>query len=244
MKRCALLLPALLALPACRETPPPAGKTTSAAAPPVTATAAPSASAKVEPPPKPRKTWSFDKDRSEEPPAGFDFFASGGKPGKWVVKPEPLAPSAPNVLAQLDEDRTPDRVAMAIAKEPVLKDASVSVRCRTISGKVEQSCGVVLRFADEKNYYLARLSALDREVSLFAVRDGKRRALGGWKGATVGTAWHVLELSAVEEQLRVSWDGTEVWAAKDTSHVDAGRAGVWTRADAVTTFDDLTITGL
>lgn len=240
MKPRLLLLPALLALPACREAPPAPSKTTSAPALAPTATARASA----EPLPKPRKTWSFDKDRTDDPPAGFDFFKTSGKAGKWLVKPEPAAPSAPNVLAQLDDDRTPDRAAMAVAREPSLRDAVVSVRCRTVSGKVEQACGVVLRFTDEKNYYLARVNALDKDVNLYAVRDGKRRALGGWKGATIGTVWHELKLSAQEEQLEVYWDGTRVWEAKDTSLVDAGRAGVWTRADSVTQFDDLTVTGL
>jgi hypothetical protein len=243
MSRRLLLLPALLVLPACRETPPPPSKTTSAPAT-VTATAAPTASASAEPPPKPKKIWSFDKERTEDPPAGFDFFKTGGKAGKWIVKAEPVAPTAPNVLAQLDDDRTPERVALAVAREPVLRDAVVSVRCRTVSGKVEQACGVVLRFTDEKNYYLARVNALDKDVALYAVRDGKRKALGGWKGATIGSVWHELKLEAREEQLRVSWDGTQVWEAKDTSLVDAGRAGVWTRADSVTEFDDLTISAL
>src|SRR5262245_4975914 len=35
------------------------------------------------------QVFSFDKDKPDEAPAGFDFAASAGKPGKWQVKAEP-----------------------------------------------------------------------------------------------------------------------------------------------------------
>jgi hypothetical protein len=257
MIRRTLLLASTLALaltPACRETPP-AGATTGGPAPAATtaapalatatatATATASASASAAPVAQTR-TWSFDKDKADEPPAGFEFFKTGGKAGKWIVKSDPSAPSAPNVLAQLDGDKTDGRFATAIAAEAPVRDARVSVRCKPISGKVDQSCGVVVRFKDEKNYYLARANALEKDVNLYVVKDGKRASLGGWKGANFGDAWHEIRLEARGDHLELSWDGTRVFEARDTTHPEAGRVGVWIKADSVTHFDELALTPL
>src|SRR5881409_1216326 len=53
------------------------------------------------------ETWNFDADPVNAPPPGFSFGRTGkGKPGRWVVQAEKDAPSAGNVLAQLDTDST------------------------------------------------------------------------------------------------------------------------------------------
>jgi hypothetical protein len=187
------------------------------------------------------QSWSFDKDKADEAPASFEFSASAGKPGKWVVKADPAAPSAPNVLAQLDADKTDTRFLTAVLAEPTLRDGRVSVRCRPVSGKVEQACGLVARFKDAKNYYVARANALDKDVNLYVVKDGKRTLVGGTKGGPFGDGWHELRLEAKGEHFEVFWDGARVYTGDDKTFPDAGRVGLWTRADSVTYFDELTV---
>ncbi|MFT3768599.1 MAG: hypothetical protein QM820_24395 [Minicystis sp.] len=264
MKRL-LLLSALAILAGCRETPPSGGNTgtgtpaprpettaatptatatataTSSAAPGATGTASAAATAAAA---GPTRTWSFDKDKADGAPAGFDLVSTGGKAGKWLVKAESVAPTAPNVLAQLDTDKAEGRVTAAIAGDSAAKDARVAVRCKLVSGKVDQSCGVVVRYKDEKNYYLARVNGLEKDVNLYVVKDGKRTSLGGWKGATIGEAWHEIRVDAKGDHLELYWDGTRVFEANDKSFPDAGRAGVWVRADSVTYFDELAVTPL
>jgi hypothetical protein len=196
------------------------------------------------PGPAPAHVASFDKDKPDEAPAGFEFAASAGKPGKWRVKADPGAPSGPNVLAQLDADKTDARFLTAVSADPSLRDARVSVRCKPVSGKVDQACGVVLRFKDAKNYYVARANALEKNVNLYVVKDGKRTLVGGWNGATFGDAWHELRADAKSDHFEVYWDGTRVYEADDKTHPDAGRAGLWTKADSVTYFDDFSVTPL
>jgi hypothetical protein len=258
MKLRALCLIAPLALAACRDKPPAGGAAAPASAAATTASAAasatPAASASAVPSAAPTateapaagptRTWSFDKDKADAPPAGFDFFKTGGKAGKWLVKADPGAPSAPNVLAQLDGDKTDLRFATAVAVEPSLRDARVSVRCKMISGKVDQACGVVLRFKDEKNYYVGRVNALEKNVNLYVVKDGKRSLLGGWSGATIADTWHEIRLEAKGAELGLFWDGTKIYETNDKTHADAGRAGLWIKADSVTYFDEFAVTPL
>ncbi len=189
------------------------------------------------------RTWSFDADKPGAPPTGFELAAGAGKPGKWLVQAEAGGPSAPNVLAQLDGDRTAERFLTAVAAEPSVRDGRASVRCQLVSGKIDQACGLVIRFKDAKSYYVARASAVEKDVNLYVIKDGKRRLLGGAKGA-IAAGWHELRIDARGDHFEVLWDGGRVYAGDDKTFPDAGRVGVWTRADSVTYFDDLSVTPL
>lgn len=185
-------------------------------------------------------TWNFDTDKAGGPPIGFSFGRTGsGKPGTWVVKPESGAPSGENVLAQIDTDSTDLRFPIAIADEASLRDVRLSVRCKPVAGSVDQACGIVFRYRDENNYYLTRANALENNVRLYTVKDGHRKQLEGWNGAVTGKAWHELRVDARGDHVEVYWDGKKVIDGKDRTFPDAGKVGVWTKADSVTYFDDL-----
>lgn len=48
----------------------------------------------------------------------------------------------------------------------------------------------------------------------------------------------------MKEHTEVYWDGKKVIDGKDRTFPDAGKVGVWTKADSVTSFDDLSATAL
>ena len=102
---------------------------------------------------EPARLFAFDADQAGNPPGGFTFGRTGnGQPGKWAVRAEGDAPSAPNVLAQLDADDTNYRFPCAVADGVSLADLRLSARCKLISGTVDQACGLVFRYRDENNY--------------------------------------------------------------------------------------------
>jgi len=186
------------------------------------------------------ETWNFDAYPVNAPPPGFSFGRTGkGKEGRWVVQAEKDAPSAGNVLAQLDTDTTDYRFPVAVANEPKLGDVSLSVRCKPVSGRVDQACGVVFRYQDENNYYLTRANALEDNVNLYYVKDGKRRQITGWRGKVTSGSWHQLGVEARGDHFVVSFDGNKVIDAHDSTFSQPGKVGVWTKADSVTYFDDL-----
>lgn len=189
--------------------------------------------------------WSFDADKPDAPPAGFSFGRTGsGKVGTWVVKADPDAPSKPHVLAQIDADGTDDRFPVAVANEPSLRDVRLSVKCNPVSGRVDQACGLVFRYRDENNYYLVRANALENNVRLYYVKDGNRKQLEGWNGPVTSKAWHDLRVEARGDRFEVHWDGKKVIEGHDRTFPDAGKVGVWTKADSVTFFDDLAVAPL
>lgn len=190
-------------------------------------------------------SWTFDTDKPEAPPAGFSFGRTGsGNAGRWVVVGAADAPSKPNVLAQLDTDSTDDRYPVAVADAASFKDVKLSVSCKPISGKVDQGCGLVWRYKDANNYYVTRANALEDNVRLYYVKDGKRRQFASWSGKVASNVWHKLRVEARGDRFAVYFDEQKVMEEKDSTFSEAGRVGVWTKADSVIQFDDLSAAAL
>ncbi len=187
------------------------------------------------------KTWGFDSDTPETPPAGFAFGRTGhGREGRWVVRAEKDAPSAPNVLAQVDGDDTDNRFPVAFTG-PELKNLRLSVKCIPVSGKIDQACGIVFRLKDADNYYVTRSNALEDNVRLYHVVKGSRRQFASWDGKVASGMWHELAVEANGDHLQVFFNGKKVIDAYDTTFTEAGKFGLWTKADSVTYFDDLSV---
>jgi hypothetical protein len=189
--------------------------------------------------------WTFDSMTVGEPPRDFLFGRTGdGRPGRWIVQGAENAPSRPNVLVQSDTDRTSDRFPIAVAEHLTLRDLALSVRCKTISGKVDQACGLVFRYRDENNYLVTRANSLEDNVRLYYVKDGRRREIASWRGTVTRGEWHTLAVRAFGDRIEVSWDGKPVILKQDDTFKEVGRVGVWLKADSYTEYDDLTVTPL
>jgi hypothetical protein len=191
------------------------------------------------------RTWDFRGDAPNAPPSGFSFGRTGqGREGKWLVLVDASAPSGDHVLAQTDADGTDYRFPVAVADGLALGDLRLEVRCKPVAGKVDEACGLVFRFQDADNYYVARANALEDNVNLYRVVKGQRRQIEGWRGKVTANAWHALAVEARGDRLQVFWEGKRVIDARDGTFQDAGRVGVWTKADSVTYFGALAATPL
>jgi hypothetical protein len=193
----------------------------------------------------PPSTWNFQGDKVDVPPAGFTFGRTGsGRAGKWVVLVDGTAPAGDHVLAQVDTDDTDNRFPFAVANAPVLKDVRVEVRCKAVSGRTDEACGLVFRFQDENNYYVTRANALEDNVRLYHVVKGQRRQIAGWDGKVAPGVWHTLAIEARGDKLKVIWNGKTIIETTDGTLSQAGKIGMWTKADSVTYFDALAVTPL
>jgi len=189
-------------------------------------------------------TFRFDGDTVDQPPRGFEFGRTGGGAlGRWVVRAETDAPSAPHVLAQVDSDKTDYRFPVAFTG-PALADLRLSVKCKPVSGRVDQGCGVVFRLKDADNYYVARANALEDNVRLYHVVRGRRVQFAGWNGAVKSGVWHELAVEARGDHFVVFFDGKAVIDAHDKALTEAGKFGLWTKADSIIYFDDVVATPL
>jgi len=176
----------------------------------------------------------------EGEPLSFDTALTGkGGPVRWELLQDASAPNGPTVFAETSGDRTDYHFPLAILKGFEAKDVEVKVRFKPVSGKVDQAAGLVVRLRDPDNYYIARANALEDNVRLYKVVDGKRQQFAGVDAKVPAGKWQELGLRVEGDRLTVSLDGKELFTATDRTFVEAGRVGLWTKADSLTHFDDL-----
>jgi len=187
----------------------------------------------------------FEKFAAGAAPAGFTSHLTGqGTAGKWEIRADSTAPGGPKVLAQISTDATDYRFPVLVYDAFTARDVEVSVACKAVAGKVDQACGVVARFADKNNYYIARANALENNVRLYHVVAGRRVQFAGTNHAVTSGQWHTLALEIKGAHFRVSFDGKLLFEADDKTFAGAGKAGVWTKADSVTHFDNFSAVSL
>lgn len=197
-----------------------------------------------------RRVIDFESDNVGGPPAMFSFGLTGsGRPGVWVVRKEEGTPDRGKVLAQTDADRTSFRFPVAVLNDVSAKDVDISVRFRPVSGGVDQAAGLVWRYQDANNYYIVRANALEGNVVLYKVQNGKRSDLPvkgsgrtyGKKAHVPKDAWSQMGVTVRGPLFTVSLNGQGLYQVEDTTFSGAGKVGIWTKADSVTYFDDLTV---
>ena len=184
----------------------------------------------------------FDTAEVGKLPADFSTaLTGGGGPVSWVVKEEPSAPSGGKVLAQTSTDTTDYRFPLCVYEKVTAKDVEVAVRFKAVSGKVDQAAGLMVRFQDKDNYYITRANALEDNVRLYKVVGGSRKQFAGTKAKVSSGEWHVLKLAVKGNHFQIHFDDKLLFEADDDTFKDAGKVGLWTKADSVTYFDNLTI---
>lgn len=195
--------------------------------------------------------YNFDNDSTGQLPAKFHAALTGkGAAGVWEVKSDSNAPSQPNVLAQTSPDKTSYRFPLAIADEGSFRDLDLSVKFKPISGQVDQAAGLVWRLKDANNYYIVRANALENNVVLYKVENGKRTDLPlkgegrtyGKKTSVPSGQWSELHVVASGNLFEVFINGQKLYEVDDNTFTGAGKVGLWTKADSVTYFDDLRVT--
>lgn len=187
--------------------------------------------------------WKFEDAKVGELPKGWSSAKTGQGPGSvWKVIEDPTAPAGPKVLAQTSADGPNGVFNLCVAAEPKRADVDLSVSLKATAGKTDQGGGLVWRYQDADNYYVTRLNPLEGDFRLFHVVKGKRTQLG--KTIAVDEAlgkWHTIRVVHVADKIECYLNGKRHFDIKDETIRDAGRLGLWTKADAVTSFDALAI---
>lgn len=193
------------------------------------------------------QTTNFDAAADGGISAGWTLTKTGSGDPRWAIRMEETAPSAPNVLQQSGVADYP----LALKNDTSLKDGFVEVKFKPVSGKGDQAAGLVWRAKDADNYYICRANALEDNVVLYKTENGKRSPLdivgrtGGYgvKVAVPSAKWHSLRVQFTGNRFAVSLNGKHLFDVQDETFTDAGKVGLWTKADSVTLFDDFSYAG-
>jgi hypothetical protein len=180
------------------------------------------------------ETVNFENDKPGTPPAGWKAGVTGRGTAKWAVETDASAPSKGNVLKQSGSGTFP----YCVLTQGSLTDGYVEVKFKPISGREDQAGGLIWRFKDGDNYYVARANALENNVSLYYTEGGSRRTIKYVDAPVPKNTWHTLRVEFSGQSIKVALNGKTYIEAKDTHIAGAGAVGVWTKADSVTAFDD------
>jgi hypothetical protein len=188
---------------------------------------------------------NFDAAATGKAPAGWTVGITGKGEPKWTVEKDDSAPSKPAVLRQSGEVPKAS-FPLCIKDEVALQDGFVEVQFKSVSGEMDQAAGVIWRCADTNNYYLCRANALEDNVVLYKVEQGKRTALeivgraGGYgvEAKVAPQTWHALRVEFEGSRFKVRLNGQLLFEVEDRTFPAAGKVGLWTKADSVMLFDN------
>jgi hypothetical protein len=180
------------------------------------------------------QTVNFDNAEAGKVPSGWTGVKTGKGEPKWAIVADDSAPSKRNVLKQSGEATYP----VCIKEHPSVKDGFVEVKFKPVSGKEDQAGGVIWRCKDAENYYIARANALEDNLTIYHTIKGRRVSFKNVNEKVASGVWHTLRVDFEGNKFTVTFDGKKVIEATDDSFHDAGKVGVWTKADSVTLFDD------
>jgi hypothetical protein len=178
------------------------------------------------------------------PETTFDFDAKGLEgwtivAGQWAVEGIRGAPRGKRVLVQR---ATTNEFNVIVAPSGPYTDVDVSMKFNPLSGRQDASGGIVFRFAAGK-YYVVRANALEDNFRLYAYDRGRRQIATTRVKAPALGQWHMVRVLARGDHMQSWLDGTLLLDHRD-SRFEAGRVGLWTKADSVTAFDDVTVRGV
>lgn len=160
----------------------------------------------------------------------------------WSARQDDLAKSKPNVVSIL-ADNHGSRSRFNLLWNPNLrfKDGKLSVHVRADGGDVDQGGGPMWRVKDADNYYVCRVNPLEANYRVYVVQNGKRTQLASATVDMLESTWYRIDVQHVGSHIVCSLDGKVMLEVDDAAIPDAGGVGLWTKADARTSFDDLRV---
>jgi len=185
----------------------------------------------------------FESTQIGAAPDGWTATLTGSGDPKWTVESDETAPSKSKVLKQSGRATYP----LLLRNDTSIKDGFVEVKFKAVSGSEDRAAGIVWRAKDANNYYVTRANALEDNVVLYKTVNGVRSPLdiAGRKGgygvniAVPASTWHTLRIDFKASRFSVSFNGRQLFEVEDSTFTDAGKVGLWTKADSVTLFDEV-----
>jgi hypothetical protein len=196
---------------------------------------------------QPKQSWRFDFENfaTKKLPPGWTQYFSGSGGTDWQV----IVDNGNKVLAQLYSKNPGSHFNIVVNDSITAKDVILTTRLKGVNGKKDQGGGFVWRFLNKENYYVVRANPLENNVVLYKVENGDRTDLPLVdKGKTYGIEvdamkndWHTLKLIVKGNVFTVFMNDKELFKVQDNTFASAGKIGFWTKADAVSYFDDLEV---
>lgn len=183
---------------------------------------------------QPGRHWSFAGEKLGTVPQGWKVLS-----GSWELTADSSAPSHGNVISMTKREvATPFNLIVAEGEK--YRNVDLSVRMKSVAGQEDQGGGLVWCAKDAQNYYIVRYNPLEGDLALFKVIDGKRElitSVPAKSALVIGEPWCKLRVVKAGDNIWCYLNDERLIDASDDSLPDFGRVGLWTKADAQTSFD-------
>jgi hypothetical protein len=191
------------------------------------------------------RSWDFDDVEAGKLPAGWKVEATGqSEPtAKWEVTQDQDAPLGPGVLTLSATNHEQRGVFnLCWTGEEVFDEGQIAVFLKARSGRIDRGGGPIWRVQDRDNYYISRYNPLEKNVSIYYVKDGRRVMLGYSGRIELADGWHVFKIRHKGTRIRAYVDGQMMLMVNAGDFLPKpGGVGLWTKADAATSFDNFTV---
>jgi hypothetical protein len=165
-----------------------------------------------------------------------------GPTATWEIHADSRAISPPNSLAMTAQNHaSEERFNLYWSDALSFSSGRLAVAVRSDAGVIDQGGGPAWRIQDENNYYICRINPLEANYRVYVVKNGVRKQLATARVDIATGLWHKLEVEHVGDKITCWLDGKKQLEATDGSIRGAGGVGLWTKADALTSFDDLSL---
>jgi hypothetical protein len=186
--------------------------------------------------------YTFDNEAEGALPSGWAAAKTGEGAGSvWKIVADDAGGAMGRALAQTSAEGPNALFNVCVLKDAKSTDVDLSVKVKAIGGVRDRGGGLVWRYRDENNYYVTRWNPLEDNFRLYHVVNGKRTQLANAEIKLPPEQWHTVRAVQRGNHIQCSLDGTLLLDVMDDTIKDAGAIGLWSKADAVTWFDNLSV---
>ena len=183
----------------------------------------------------------FEDTPIDQLPEGWKVTATNqnGSQATWKVIEDKTAPSGKKVLACLSPNHDSEVTFNICWTDSVLfRDGEIEISFKAIKGEEDQGGGPIWRYQDQNNYYIARANPLENNFRVYKVVNGNRKQIASANVEIASGKWHTIKIISVQDKIQCYYDGKFYLEVKDNTF-EKGRIGLWTKADAITAFNDI-----
>jgi len=185
--------------------------------------------------------WTFETNKIGTLPSEWIVAETNGKksPATWqIIK---RADNKGQCIAITTNKNTGETFNLLLLKKRQYKNVEIHVKLKAVAGKEDQGGGLVWRVKDANNYYICRWNPLENNLRLYIVKDGKRTQLATATIKADPTRWHEIEVEHEGSKIKIEFDDKDIISFTDTTFTNAGKVGLWVKADGRTQFDSFKV---
>ena len=128
---------------------------------------------------------------------------------------------------------------LAIAKESDAGDSVLSVQIQPVGGRIDQAGGLAFGLRNVGNYFVLRINALENNLILFEFINNRRHERATTSVEIETSRWYTLRVEVSGNRIKGYLDGKLLMEHTADWPVH-GHIGLWTKADSLTRFRNLT----